>query len=154
MKFNIEYFYYLFIFLFNIFIVFYYYFELKLDKFIPEKIYKLYIFSSITCILLFLIFIYYLFINDNFNKITINKIYYAIFIMLYSLMYWIISCYYQCEILNILFVLCIIISNIYLLFIVYNINEKKYKTIKNLSIIAILYLLFHHIYIDLFLWNY
>ena len=103
--------------------------------------------------MIFTFIICYLLYKDDFDQITINKIYYTIFVMLFSLTLWIISNYYKNKILNIIFVLCIIISNIYLLYVFYNINEIKYYILKILSIIAILYILFHHIFIDLILWN-
>jgi hypothetical protein len=158
MKFN---YFYLFILLLEFIIILYVFLKLygtNIKKFIPYNLYTVYIYSTFICIITFLLFVYYLLIKNDFLQNTINNIFFSIFCMLLGLGLWIISTYYSKKnyipyILSILCVLFIIISNIYLLYIVSYIDETKYKLLKQISLITVFYLLFHHIVIDLILWN-
>lgn len=66
--------------------------------------------------------------------------------MLISFALWVISIYYKKTLFRNLFIIIIIIVNIHLLYIVSSSNI--HSSLKNLSIIGISYLLFHHIFID------
>ena len=132
MKFN---YFYLFILLLEFIIIFYIFLKLyntNIKKFIPYNLYTLYIYSTIICIISFLLFFYYILIKNDFISNTINKIFLSIFSMLLGLGLWIVLSYYSKQnnmlnILSILSVLFIIISNIYLLYVIFYINETKYK---------------------------
>ena len=155
MKFNYI---YLFILLFVfiiLFYIFYAYYKLNLKEFIPNRLYNIYIYSTIICILLFLFFVYYILIKNDFIQITITKIFTSILCMMLGFGLWIISNYYKNKLFSIICVLFISISNLYLLYIVSYIDEYKnnYKLLKQISLVSIFYLLFHHIVIDLILWN-
>ena len=135
-------------------LIFYFFYKTDLLKFIGDLNNKLYIYSALICIIGFLITFYYIIIKDNFTKDEIDKIFITILIIIKCTSLWIICSYYKIKILDIIFLSILCISNYYLLNTIINIEEEKYKLLKNISIISVSYLLFHHVVIDLFLWNY
>jgi hypothetical protein len=134
--------------------VFYINYKINIYKFIGKLNKNLYIYSTILCIIGFLITYYYILLKNNFTKYDVNKIFITILLILLCTILWIISSYYKLKILNILFISILCIVNFYLFYIIKNLDEDKYKILKNISVICILYLLFHHVVIDLFMWNY
>ena len=153
MRFNNNYIIILFLFFLLLIFTFYYFYKFNISNFIGNLNKYIYIYSSIICIIGFCITFYYILIKNDFNESTTINIFYSIFILIISTILWIISSYYNIKILNIIFLLILCISNIYLLKTIININENNYILLKYTSIISISYLLFHHIFIDLYLWN-
>jgi len=135
-------------------VIFYIFYRTNILKFIGDLNNKLYIYSALICIIGFLITFYYIIIKDNFTKDQIDKIFTTILIIIKCTSLWIICSYYKIKILDIIFLSILCISNYYLLNTIINIPEEKYIMLKNISILSISYLLFHHVVIDLFLWNY
>jgi hypothetical protein len=133
--------------------VFYYFYNFNISLFIGKLNKKLYIYSSIICIFGFLITFYYILIKNDFIKKTTLYIFISICIMLISTILWIISSYYMVKILNIIFLLFLCLGNVVLLLLLFYIKENNYKILRYISILSITYLLFHHIFIDLYLWN-
>jgi hypothetical protein len=134
--------------------IFNFYYNFNITKFIGRVNYNLYIYSTILCILFFLIFYFYILIKTDFTLYTINNIFYNILIMIISTTLWIISSYYNIKLLNIFFISIICMSNYNLLYAIINCDEEKMILFKKICIIMLIYLLFHHIFIDLFLWNF
>lgn len=134
--------------------IFNFYYNFNIKKFIGSVNYNLYIYSTILCILFFLIFYYYILIKTNFTLYTINHIFYNILIMIISTILWITSSYYNIKLLNIFFITIICMANYNLLNTIINYDEEKMILYKKICIIMLIYLLFHHVFIDLFLWNY
>lgn len=132
--------------------VFYLFYGLNLSKFIGKLNYNLYIYSTIISIISFLIVYFYILIKDD--KKSDYNIFLSILLMLISAILWVISSYYNMKLLNIFFIFLICIFNIYLLYLIINVNERENKILKYISILVLYYLLFHHIFIDLILWNY
>ena len=151
MKFPNHYILLLFILFLILIYVFYYFYNFNVSLFIGKLNKKLYIYSSIICIFGFLITFYYIFIKNDFIKKTTLYIFITICIMLISTILWIISS--MIKILNIIFLLFLCFGNLLLLLLLLNIKENNYKILRYISIISITYLLFHHIFIDLYLWN-
>jgi hypothetical protein len=135
-------------------LTFYFFYETDLSKFIGNINNKLYIYSSLICIFGFSILYLYILIKDDFTKKDIDRIFVRILTILKCAILWIISAYYNIKILNILFLGILCIVNLDLIIVIKNLKEKKYNLLKNLSLVSLSYLLFHHIIIDLFLWNY
>lgn len=153
MRFNNNYIIILFLSFLLLIFTFYYFYKFNISNFIGNLNKYIYIYSSIICIIGFCITFYYILIKNDFNESTTINILYSIFILIISTISWIISSYYNIKILNIIFLLILCISNIYLLKAIININENNYILLKYTSIISISYLLFHHIFIDLYLLN-
>lgn len=151
MKFPNHYILLLFILFLILIYVFYYFYNFNVSLFIGKLNKKLYIYSSIICIFGFLITFYYIFIKNDFIKKTTLYIFITICMMLISTILWIISS--MIKILNIIFLLFLCFGNLLLLLLLLNIKENNYKILRYISIISITYLLFHHIFIDLYLWN-
>jgi hypothetical protein len=135
-------------------LIFYFFYRTNISKFIGDLNNTLYISSAIICIIGFLISFYYIMIKDDFTNDEVNKIFITILIIINCVSSWIIISYYKIKILDIIFLSILCISNYYLLTTIIDIHEEKYKTLRYISIISIAYLLFHHIVIDLVLWNY
>jgi hypothetical protein len=135
-------------------VIFYFFYKTNLSNFIGDLNNELYIYSALICIIGFLITFYYIMIKDNFTQEDVDKIFITILIIIKCTSSWIICSYYKIKILDIIFLSILCISNYYLLIAIINIHEEKYKILKYMSILSISYLLFHHIAIDLFLWNY
>jgi len=110
---------------------------------------KLYIISTILCIILFLPFVYYINVVKLSNK-DIYSIFFNLLIMIVSFILWIISIYYNKFIYRNLSIIIIIIVNINLIYIL----SKSKQNVDKISIIGLSYLLFHHFFIDFVLWNY
>jgi hypothetical protein len=153
MKFPLNYIYKLLFFFIILFIIFSLLYKFNIKNFIGKLNYKLYIYSSILCTILFLLFLYILLNKTDLDKNIIDSIYQNIlFIIIFSIL-WVISSKYFINIFNYLFLLLLCMFNYYLLNNILNIKENNvYK--KYISIISIFYLLFHHFFIDFILWNY
>jgi len=134
--------------------IFYYFYRTNLTKFIGNLNNNLFKYSALICISGFLILYLYILLKTNFTKEDINKIFIRIITILVCTILWIISSYYNIKILNILFLFILCVANLYLIFLIINLREENYKILKNISVISLYYLLFHHVVIDLFLWNY
>jgi len=154
MRFPIKYTILLFITFVLLLYIFNFYYNFNIKKFIGRVNYNLYVSSTILCILCFLIFYGYILIKTDFTLYTINHIFYNILIMIISTTLWIISSYYNIKLLNIFFILIICVANYNLLNTIINCDEEKMILFKKICIIMLMYLLFHHVFIDLFLWNY
>lgn len=114
---------------------------------------KLYIFSTILCIILFLPFIYYINVV-KFNNSKIYSIFFNLLIMIISFILWITSIYYKNSLYRNISIIIIIIVNINLIYILLNSeNKTNFQYLHFLSIIGLYYLLFHHFFIDFVLWN-
>jgi hypothetical protein len=134
--------------------VFYFFYGNDLIKFIGRLNNNLFKYSALICIFGFLILYLYILLKTNFTKEDNDKIFINIITILICTILWIISSYYNIKILNILFLFALCIVNLYLIFSIINLKEENYKILKNISIIFLYYLLFHHLVIDLLLWNY
>ena len=134
--------------------IFYFLYKFDLSEFIGGLNNKLYIYSALICIISFLIAFCYILLKNDFTKEEIDKIFVRILFIMIFTMLWIISSYYKNKFLNILFLSILCIVNFDLIIVIKNIQEEKYKILKYLSILCISYLLFHHVVIDLLLWNY
>lgn len=154
MRFPIKYTILLFITFVLLLYIFNFYYNFNIQKFIGRVNYNLYFSSTILCILCFLIFYGYILIKTDFTLYTINHIFYNILIMIISTTLWIMSSYYNIKLLNIFFIVIICITNYNLLNTIINCDEEKMILFKKICIIMLMYLLFHHVFIDLFLWNY
>ena len=154
MRFPIKYTILLFITFVLLLYIFSFYYNFNIKKFIGRVNYNLYLSSTILCILCFLIFYGYILIKTDFTLYTINHIFYNILIMIISTTLWIMSSYYNIKLLNIFFIVIICIANYNLLNTIINCDEEKMILFKKICIIMLMYLLFHHVFIDLFLWNY
>jgi hypothetical protein len=139
-------------------IIFYSNYKFNISQFIGKLNKKLYIISSIICIISFLLTYYYISIKKDFTKNETIFIFVEILIIILATCGWIIFSTQKTDhsifFFNILFLIILSIANGYLLYTIYNINEIKYKILHIISIISVAYLLFHHIFIDLILWNY
>ena len=114
---------------------------------------KLYIFSTILCIILFLPFIYYINVV-KFNNSKIYSIFFNLLIMIISFILWITSIYYKNSLYRNVSIIIIIIVNINLIYILLNSeNKTNFQYLRSLSIIGLCYLLFHNFFIDFVLWN-
>lgn len=153
MKFSNNYIIILFLLFLLLIFTFYYFYKFNISKFTGKLNKYIYIYSTIICIIGFCITFYYIIIKDDFNKSLIFNIFNSICMIIIPTILWIISSYYNIILLNIIFLLILCISNIYLLNTIINIDENNYILLKYISIISISYLLFHHIFIDLYLWN-
>jgi len=134
--------------------VFYYFYKTNLIKFIGNLNNNLFKYSALICIFGFLIFYLYILLKTNLTKEDNDKIFINIITIVICTILWIISSYYNIKILNILFLFVLCVANLYFIFLIKNLKEEKYKILKNISIIFLYYLLFHHLVIDLLLWNY
>ena len=153
MKFSNNYIIILFLLFLLLLLTFYYFYKFNYIKFIGNLNKYIYIYSTIICIIGFCITFYYIYIKNDFEEKITFYIFYSICIIIISTLLWIISSYYNIKILNIIFLITLCIGNIYLLNTINDINEKNYITLRYISIISISYLLFHHAFIDLYLWN-
>jgi hypothetical protein len=135
-------------------LIFYILYNTNISKFIGGLNNKLYLYSALLCTVGFLVTFYYIIIKDDFTKDEVDNIFIGIMIIIKYTILWIISSYYNNKFFNILFLFILCIGNYYLLDTMLRINETKYILLKKISNISISYILFHHIFIDLILWNY
>lgn len=154
MRFSINYISILFLSFIILLFIFYIFYKSNLKLFIGKLNNTLYIFSSMICVIGFLITFLYICLKNNFNEREKNDIFIYILLIIISTTLWIPSSYYKMIYFNILFLLLLCLSNFFLLFTLINIHENKYIILHKISIISVSYLLFHHFFIDLIMWTY
>ena len=137
-----------------LYLLFYIFYKNNINKFIGKLNKKLYIYSILICGIGFFITLLYILLKNDFTNIEQYHIFLSMSTMIRGLNLWIISSHFKIISLNILFLLSVVISNIFLLYYLVKLKETTYIFLHSISIISVSYLLFHNFFIDLILWNY